>query len=49
MLKLRAPDGSVQSLHVGDEVPNLSDFQKGDQVAVRTTEAVALEVKKKKA
>jgi Ni/Co efflux regulator RcnB len=43
-LKLRAPDGSIRSIKVGDEVQNLGDFQKGDQVAVRTTEAVAVAV-----
>jgi hypothetical protein len=46
-LKLRAPDGSIRTLHVGDEVQNLGDFQKGDQVAVRATEAIAVEVQKK--
>ena len=46
-LKLRAPDGSTRTINVGTEVQNLGDFQKGDQVAVRTTEAVAVEVAKK--
>ena len=46
-LKLRAPDGATRTINVGTEVHNLGDFQKGDQVAVRTTEAVAVEVEKK--
>jgi hypothetical protein len=47
-LKLRAPDGSTRTINVGTEVQNLGDFQKGDQVAVRTTEAVAVEVERNK-
>src|SRR4029079_4517497 len=46
-LKLRAPDGASRTIYVGDEIQNLGDFQKGDQVAVRTTEAVAVEVTKR--
>jgi len=45
-LKLRMPDGSTRTVTVGTEIQNLGDFQKGDQVAVRTTEAVAIEVQK---
>ena len=45
-LKLRGPDGSMRTINVGTEVQNVGDFQKGDQVAVRTTEAVAIVVQK---
>ena len=47
-LQLRALDGTRRTIYVGDEIANLGDFQKGDHVAVRTTEAVAVEVAKKK-
>jgi hypothetical protein len=45
-VKLRAADGSTRTLKVGDEVQNLDEFKKGDQVAVRTTEGLAVEVQR---
>jgi len=46
-ITLKAPDGTLQTMHVGDGVTNLRDFQKGEQVAVRATEALALKINKR--
>lgn len=46
-VKLRAADGSTRTLKVGEEVQNLDEFKKGDQVAVRTTEGLAVEVQQR--
>jgi hypothetical protein len=46
-ITLRAPDGMVRTMKVGEEVKNLRDMKKGDQVTVRSTEALAIEVAQK--
>lgn len=43
---LRGPRGNVETIDVGDRVPNLDRVKKGDQVVVRHTEAVAAKVTK---
>lgn len=43
---LRGPRGNVETIDVGDRVPNLDRVKKGDQVVVRHTEAVAASVSK---
>ncbi len=45
-ITLTGPRGNTGSLKVGDAVQNLDRIQKGDQVVVRYTEAVALRVDK---
>ena len=41
---LRGPAGGIQTIKVGPQVKNLEGVNKGDQVVLRITEAVALEV-----
>jgi hypothetical protein len=43
---LTGPRGNTATLKVGDAVQNLDQIQKGDQVVVRYTEAIALAVDK---
>ena len=43
---LRGPKGRVETIHVGDEVRNLSQVHKGDHVVVRYYEAIAMQLKK---
>lgn len=46
LVTLRAADGTTSTLHVGPEVRNLAQVEKGDEVVVGYIEAVAIEVKK---
>lgn len=46
VITLTGPRGNTASFKVGDAVQNLDRIQKGDQVVVRYTEAVALRVDK---
>jgi ribosomal 50S subunit-recycling heat shock protein len=41
---LKGPAGGVRTLKVGKEVKNFNEVKKGDQVVVRFTEALALEL-----
>lgn len=43
---LRGPLGNTQTVDVGDEVKNLDRIKTGDEVVVRHTEAVAIDVTK---
>jgi hypothetical protein len=43
---LRGPRGGVHTVDVGDDVPNLENVKKGDQVVIRQTEAVLVAVEK---
>ena len=47
-ITLKAPDGGTRTMKVGEDV-NLKDVKVGDQVAVRTTEAVAIDINKRRA
>ena len=43
---LRGPEGRVETVHVGDEVRNLPQVHKGDQVVVKYYESVAFKLNK---
>ena len=43
---LKGPEGKIQTYKVGEEVKNFKQVKKGDQVVLRVTEALALEVEK---
>ena len=43
---LRGPQGNVRTLKVGDEVKRLNEVKVGDEVVVRNTQAVAINVTK---
>ena len=47
-ITLKAPDGGTRTMKVGEDV-NLNDVKVGDQVTVRTTEAVAIDINKRRA
>jgi len=47
MVTLKGPDGKTTTIHVGDEVKNLSQVKKGDQVVVTYYESLAYNVFKK--
>ena len=44
---LRGPEGNTETVHVGDEVRNLPQVRKGDQVVVKYYESLALQLNKK--
>ena len=44
---LKGPEGNVETVHVGDEVRNLPQVRKGDQVVVKYYESLALQLNKK--
>jgi hypothetical protein len=46
MIALEGPAGNVRTLKVSDVVERLPEVKVGDQVVVRVTEAIALEVVK---
>jgi len=46
MVTLRGPSGNVRTVHVGDEVRNLDQIKKGDQVEATYTQAMAVSVEK---
>jgi hypothetical protein len=46
MISLTGPRGNSVSLKLGDAVEHIDQIQKGDQVVVRYTEALALAVDK---
>ena len=43
---LKGPEGKIQTYKVGKEVKNFKQVKKGDQVVLRVTGALALEVEK---
>jgi hypothetical protein len=45
-LTVRGPRGNVRTLAVGDDVENLEEVEKGDQIVVRHTKALAITVTK---
>ena len=46
MVTLRGPDGKLTTVHAGDQVKNLAQVKKGDQVVVTYYESLAYEVHK---
>jgi hypothetical protein len=46
MIGLKGPAGNVRTFKVSDAVQRLPEVKVGDQVVVRVTEAIALEVMK---
>ena len=44
IVKLKGPEGKIRVLKVGSDVKNLAAVKKGDQVVVRHTEEVAIDV-----
>lgn len=45
-ITLKGPEGNVRTFTVGKNVKNFKEINKGDQVVLRITEAIALEVSK---
>lgn len=45
-ITLRGPQGNVRTIDVGEDVRNLANIKKGDQVIVRQTEAIAASITK---
>jgi hypothetical protein len=43
---LKGPEGKIRTYRVGKEVKKFKHVKKGDQVVLRVTEALALEVEK---
>ncbi|MGO9689996.1 MAG: hypothetical protein ACLP2X_15830 [Syntrophobacteraceae bacterium] len=43
---LKGPEGKIRTYKVGKEVKKFKQVKKGDQVVLRVTEALALEVEK---
>ena len=46
IVKLKGPEGKIRVLKVGKDVKNLAAVKKGDQLVVRHTEEVAIDVTK---
>jgi Cu/Ag efflux protein CusF len=46
-ITLKGPEGNIQTYKVGKEVKHFKQVKEGDQVVLRVTEAIALEVEKK--